>query len=78
VMIYEGNAGGDPWTILGTFVAIGITTVSAWIVLHYGEPILHRVGRAGIMALTRVMGLLLAAVGVQFVLTGLLHTFPNL
>ncbi|MGI0133047.1 MAG: MarC family protein [Thermoplasmata archaeon] len=35
-------------------------------------------GRPAIMALTRVMGLLLAAVGVQFVLNGLLASFPGL
>lgn len=72
VMIYEGNAGGDPLRFLAVFVAIGITTVASWVILHYGEGIFRRLGRIGIMAMSRVMGLLLAAVAVQFVLNGIL------
>lgn len=78
VMIYEGSAGGDPLNIAATFVAIAIATASSWVILRYGPEILTRMGRPGIMALTRVMGLLLAAVGVQFILNGLLSTFPGL
>jgi multiple antibiotic resistance protein len=74
VMIYEGSAGTDPWAILATFLAIGIAAAATWLILRYGERILRRMGRVGLMAIARVMGLLLAAVGVQFVLNGL-HAF---
>jgi multiple antibiotic resistance protein len=77
VMIYEGNAGSDPILLLGTFVAIGIATVSTFFILRYGQRILRRIGRVGIMAMTRVLGLLLAAVAVQFVLNGLLAAIPH-
>jgi multiple antibiotic resistance protein len=75
VMIYVGNAGSDPLLILGTFVAIAITTVATFFILRYGQRILAKIGRVGIMAMTRVLGLLLAAVAVQFVLNGLLAEF---
>jgi multiple antibiotic resistance protein len=78
VMIYEGNAGTDPFAILSVFVAIAATTAVTWVVLTYGQRILRAVGRVGVMALTRVMGLLLAAVGVQFVINGLVHVAPLL
>jgi multiple antibiotic resistance protein len=77
VMIYEGNAGSDPILILGTFVAIAITTVATFFILRYGQRILAKIGRVGIMAMTRVLGLLLAAVAVQFVLNGLLAEFVH-
>jgi multiple antibiotic resistance protein len=77
VMIYEGNAGSDPLVIVATFVAIGVTTVAAYIILRYGQPILRAMGRVGVMALTRVLGLLLAAVGVQFVLNGVIAIAPH-
>ncbi len=77
VMIYEGNAGSSPILIFGTFVAIGITTVATLFILRYGQRILAKIGRVGIMAMTRVLGLLLAAVAVQFVLNGLLASFPH-
>jgi multiple antibiotic resistance protein len=78
VMIYEGNAANSPVSILATFVAIAITTVAAFLILRFGQPILRGLGRVGVMAMTRVLGLLLAAVGIQFVITGILASFPTL
>jgi multiple antibiotic resistance protein len=77
VMIYEGSAGSDPFVIVATFVAIAVTTVLTYGIFRYGERILDAFGRAGVMALTRVLGLLLAAVGVQFVADGILGLFPH-
>ena len=77
VMIYEGNAGSNPVLILGTFVAIAITTVATYFILRFGQRILAKIGRVGIMAMTRVLGLLLAAVAVQFVLNGVLAEFVH-
>jgi multiple antibiotic resistance protein len=78
VMIYEGNAGNDPLSIVATFVAIIVTTAATFFILRYGQPILRAMGRVGVMALTRVLGLLLAAVGVQFVLDGMVAIAPHL
>ncbi len=78
VMIYEASAGSDPGIILATFVAIAVTTGAAYFIFVYGQRLLHRLGRVGVMAMTRILGLLLAAVGVQFAATGLLGLFPHL
>lgn len=78
VMIYSGNASGDPVSILAVFLAIGLTAIATLLILQYGQQIFHRLGRVGVMALTRVLGLLLAAVAVQFVLNGVLAAFPLL
>ena len=75
VMIYEARAANDPISILSTFIAIAVTTVSTFVVLRYGQRLVRRLGRVGIMALTRVMGLLLAAVAVQFILFGVSAAF---
>ena len=77
VMIYEGTAGSNPIELFATFIAIGITSVAAWLIFHYGHRILAYLGRVGIMALARVLGLLLAAVGVQFVVNGVLGLLPH-
>ena len=78
VMIYEGNSGGDPLAYLATFVAIAITAVATFFILRYGQAILRSLGRVGVMAMTRVLGLLLAAVGVQFVVDGISATLAHL
>jgi multiple antibiotic resistance protein len=78
VMIYEGTAGSDPVAIAATFVAVAVTTVLSYIILRLGHRIMRNFGRVGIMAVTRVMGLLLAAVAVQFVVDGIIAIAPQL
>lgn len=51
--------------------AIVLTAVLTWVTLLVGEYALTALGQTGIRVLTRLMGLLLAAVATQFVLTGI-------
>ncbi|HEY6237781.1 MAG TPA: NAAT family transporter, partial [Thermoplasmata archaeon] len=71
VMIFEGSAGSDLFSILATFIAIAITAAVTYLVLHYGQRIIRSLGRIGVMAITRVLGLVLAAVAVQFIVNGI-------
>ncbi len=77
VMIFEGNAGSDPWMVLTVFLAIIVTTILTFFILRYGQRIAKVLGRTGIMAMSRVLGLLLAAVGIQFVLNGVILAFGH-
>jgi multiple antibiotic resistance protein len=77
VMIYEGNSGYNPISIAAAFVAIVVTSIATFFILRYGSRILNAVGRVGVMAITRVFGLLLAAVGAQFVINGVLAAFGH-
>jgi multiple antibiotic resistance protein len=60
--------------------SIGIICVTAivWLVLRLAEPIGKRLGTGGINIATRVMGLILAAMAVQFMADGMLELFPGL
>ena len=78
VMIYIGSAGSNPLDIASTFIAIGVASAATYIVFRFGQGILRSLGRIGAMAITRVLGLLLAAVGVQFVLNGIIAVAPHL
>jgi len=78
VMIYEGAAGSQAWVVAATFVAILVTAAATYLIFRYGERILRAMGRVGVMAMTRVLGLILAAVGVQFVLAGISSALPHL
>ena len=78
VMIYEGSSGSDPWIIVATYVAILVTAAATFVILRLGQPILRGLGRIGVMAMTRVLGLILAALGVQFVLNGVAAVLPHL
>ena len=57
------------------YAAIVLTGVVSYLTLRLGEPLLTRLGKTGIKVMTRVMGLLLAAVAVQFVLSGVKEAF---
>lgn len=59
----------------GAIVVVGIAT---WLCLRLAEPISRRIGQIGINIGMRLMGLLLAALGVEYILVGLLDTFPAL
>ncbi|MEO7987200.1 MAG: MarC family protein, partial [Gemmatimonadales bacterium] len=52
------------------FGAILVTGMLSYLSLRLGETLVSRIGQTGIRVMTRIMGLLLAAVATQFVLTG--------
>jgi multiple antibiotic resistance protein len=70
VIVLAGQAGGLPESavVYGAVIATGIVS---YFVLRLGEALLRWLGRTGIRVLTRVMGLILAAIAVQFVLSGI-------
>jgi multiple antibiotic resistance protein len=59
---------------------LGILGIAAivWVVLRMAEPIGRRLGTGGLNIATRVMGLILAAMAVQFMADGMLELFPGL
>lgn len=74
VIVLSGQAHGPAQTVVvyGVIIATGILSLVA---LRLGEPLLTRLGRTGIRVVTRVMGLILAAVAVQFVFSGVKEAF---
>ena len=52
------------------FLSIIVTIIASFFLLRYAEPIFSRMGKSGAGAFTRVMGLLLAAIAIEFILTG--------
>lgn len=69
IVVLAGQA-HEPPHVMTVYAAIVVTGVVSYITLRVGEPLLRRLGKTGIRVMTRTMGLLLAAVAVQFVLTG--------
>lgn len=69
VMVLNGEA--DVWLHrVAVFGAILVTGMLSYLSLRLGETLVSRIGQTGIRVMTRIMGLLLAAVATQFVLTG--------
>jgi multiple antibiotic resistance protein len=53
------------------YASIAVTMVISWLTLRAADRLFTRIGQTGIRVATRLMGLLLAAIAVQFVLTGI-------
>ena len=69
VMVLAGQARGPSQAVV-VYGSIALTAVACWLSLRLGDRLMARLGRTGIRIVTRLMGLLLAAVAVQFVITG--------
>jgi multiple antibiotic resistance protein len=69
IMVLAGQAKAMPERLM-LYGAIVLTMAISWIVLRVGERVVVRMGQTGIRVMTRIMGLLLAAIAVQFVITG--------
>ncbi len=77
VMVLAGQSHTMPEKAV-LYGAILITMFVSWIVLRAGERLSVRMGQTGIRVMTRIMGLLLAAIAVQFVITGARDAFVGL
>ena len=77
VIIYADK--GDGWVslvnLIGSGVGIGVLVFCA---LSAADPISRVLGRTGINVATRLMGLMLAALGVELILDGLTASIPAL
>jgi multiple antibiotic resistance protein len=61
----------DPPRIAAIVSSILVTMAASWLMLTYADRIFHRIGRMGAYAISRIMGLILAAIAVQFVILGI-------
>jgi multiple antibiotic resistance protein len=68
-MVLSGQARTLAQSIV-VYLSIVLTAVACWLTLRIGEGLMARMGQTGIRVMTRIMGLLLAALAAQFVLTG--------
>jgi len=59
-------------------LAIISVAVIAWLVLLVAEKMKDKLGMIGLNIATRIMGLILAAIGVQFIADGIKHLLPGL
>lgn len=79
VIVYANRA-AESQLLHQLVLGIGILLVATliWFVFRMAEPLSRRLGRTGINVVTRIMGLIMAAIGVEFMANGLKGLFPVL
>jgi multiple antibiotic resistance protein len=70
MMLLAGRAGGDPLMLVALAVICGLVVLSCLIVFLLAVPIARLLGITGNVVLTRLLGVILAALAVQFVIDG--------
>lgn len=79
VMIAVSDGGEDHITsLIVVILCILVVLSTAYLVLRNSDLIFDRLGRTGTKVFSRIMGLLLAAIAVQFIADGLKGLFPVL
>lgn len=68
----------NPWLEIALWVAIFVACAINFLVLRHASLVDRRIGPTGAEALIKIMGLMVCAVGVQFMITGLKAAFPIL
>ena len=71
LMAEASSPGFDVPRIALIVVSILVTMAVTWIMLRYADRLFQRIGRMGAYAISRIMGLILAAIAVQFVILGI-------
>jgi len=74
VMVLSGQA-RTPSRAAVIYGSIVVTLIISWIMLRVGDRVMSRFGQTGIRVIMRIMGLMLAAVAVQFIVTGIREAF---
>lgn len=77
VMILWATRSGTVSGHLAPVAAVLAVALSIWIILGLATPISRLLGQTGMNVATRFMGLILAAVAVEFVTGGLQELFPG-
>jgi len=77
VIIYAHQSSG--WFDQAFLISVGILVgLSLWLCLRLADPIRRLLGGTGVNIATRLLGLILAAVAIEFITGGLVHLLPGL
>jgi multiple antibiotic resistance protein len=71
ILLLTSQAGGDPRRLASVALAITLVFLVAYISLYLGARLIALLGEGGVHIATRVMGIVLAALAVQYVLNGI-------
>jgi len=74
VLLLISLAHGDRVKLLIVFVAYAVALAATWLCMRSAGMLMRIIGKTGIHVITRVLGIILAALAVQFVINGVLAT----
>lgn len=77
-VIIAAEQGGTFWGHAVLVLPVAVVALLVWLIFRVATPISETLGTIGINIVTRLMGLILAAMAVEFMARGLARLFPGL
>lgn len=74
VLLLVNLTHGDRGRMAIVFAAFAFALLVTWLCMRAAVSLLHRLGKTGIQVVTRLLGIILAALAVQFILNGLVES----
>ncbi|MEW6904041.1 MarC family protein [Trueperella pyogenes] len=71
-MLLMRDSAGNVWGQLTIIAAVVLVLLISWISMYFAGTIMRLLGEAGVMLLTRLSGMLLAAIATQLIIAGVL------
>jgi multiple antibiotic resistance protein len=71
ILLLTSQVGNDMRKLAAIGVAIAVVFIVSFISLYLGSRLMRLLGKGGVNIATRVMGIVLAALAVQYVLNGI-------
>lgn len=71
VILLVSSAGGNPLQLMAVAASAALTLAFAWLTMFSSVWIERRVSKTGITVLSRILGMVLAALAAQFILNGI-------
>jgi multiple antibiotic resistance protein len=62
---------GNPQRLIIVYVSYGVALFVTWLCMRGAEYVMHVLGKTGVGVLTRLLGIIMAALAIQFILNGL-------
>lgn len=78
VIVAAGTAQGNVMQQGMLLIPVAVVALSVWLAFRAAPLIARRLGRTGIHVVTRLMGLIIAAISIEMIASGLGTLFPGL
>lgn len=78
IIFSHGSGAPDLWHRAWLLLPIAMVSIAVWLVFRAAVPLSRRLGATGIHIVTRLMGLIIAAISVEMIARGLGTLFPGL
>lgn len=78
IIVAAGAAPGDIMNQAALLIPVSLVALSVWLSFRAAPAIAKRLGKTGIHVVTRLMGLIIAAISIEMIARGLAGLFPGL